>query len=98
MISYAELEFAIARWKARVSGVPQPMEPAASGTVEAEVPVPTAPEEPTDEAAGTVAEEAAATVGDEGAAVVAEEAAGTGTDDAGEYASGSIDLTHNNNN
>ena len=46
MISYAELEQAIARWKARQSGVPQPAPPEASGTVAAEVPVPTAPEGP----------------------------------------------------
>jgi hypothetical protein len=46
MISYADLEQAIARWKARQSGVPQPAAPDASGTVEAEVPVPTAPEAP----------------------------------------------------
>jgi hypothetical protein len=44
MISYAELEFAIARWKARKSGVPQPVESAISGAVQAEVPVATAPE------------------------------------------------------
>ena len=46
MISYADFEFAIARWKARQSGVPQPAPPEASGTVAAEVPVPTAPEGP----------------------------------------------------
>jgi hypothetical protein len=44
MISYAELEFAIARWKSRKNGVPQPVEAAVSGAVEAEVPVATAPE------------------------------------------------------
>ena len=44
MISYAELERAIARWKARMSGAPQQVEPAASGTVQTEVPVSTAPE------------------------------------------------------
>jgi hypothetical protein len=49
MISYAELEQAIARWKARQSGVPQPAPPEASGTVQAEVPVPTAPDSPADE-------------------------------------------------
>jgi hypothetical protein len=57
MISYAELEFAIARWKARMSGVPQEAEPVASGTVEAEVPVSTAPEEPATEGSGTVTDE-----------------------------------------
>jgi hypothetical protein len=49
MISYSELEFAIARWKARKSGVPEQAEVAVSGAVEAEVPVPTAPEESSDE-------------------------------------------------
>jgi hypothetical protein len=46
MIPYADFEDAIARWKARQSGVPQPAAPVASGTVEAEVPVQTAPEGP----------------------------------------------------
>lgn len=45
MISYADFEFAIARWKSRAAGVPQPAAPVASGTVAAEVPVATAPEE-----------------------------------------------------
>jgi hypothetical protein len=53
MIPYAELEQAIARWKARQSGVPQPAPSVASGTVEAEVPVSTAPEG----GDGTVADE-----------------------------------------
>jgi hypothetical protein len=57
MISYADFEFAIARWKARQTGVPQPVPPAASGTVEAEVPVPTAPEGPADAEAVPVAGE-----------------------------------------
>jgi hypothetical protein len=52
MISYAELEFAIARWKARKNGVPQPAEAAVSGAVEAEVPVATAPEGNTEGEAG----------------------------------------------
>jgi hypothetical protein len=52
MIPYADLEFAIDRWKARAAGVPQPAPAAASGTVVAEVPVATAPEEAaSDEAA-----------------------------------------------
>jgi hypothetical protein len=45
MISYADLEFAITRWKARAAGVPQLAPAVASGTVQAEVPVATAPEE-----------------------------------------------------
>jgi hypothetical protein len=45
MISYADLEFAITRWKARAAGIPQPAATAPSGAVEAEVPVATAPEE-----------------------------------------------------
>jgi hypothetical protein len=45
MIPYADLEFAIDRWKARAAGVPQPAPAAASGMVVAEVPVATAPEE-----------------------------------------------------
>jgi hypothetical protein len=50
MISYADFDFAIARWKARAAGVPQPMAPVASGTVAAEVPVSTAPEDSSDSA------------------------------------------------
>ncbi|HEY5284897.1 MAG TPA: hypothetical protein VIM14_19040 [Polyangia bacterium] len=46
MISYPDFEFAIARWKSRAAGVPQPATPMASGTVAAEVPVATAPEAP----------------------------------------------------
>ena len=45
MISYSDLEFAIARWKSRAAGVPQPAAPVPSGVVGAEMPVPTAPEE-----------------------------------------------------
>jgi len=48
MISYADFEFAIERWKSRAAGVPQPVTPVASGTVAAEVPVATAPEDPAD--------------------------------------------------
>jgi hypothetical protein len=44
MIPYADLEFAIDRWKARAAGVPQPAPTVASGTVAAPVPVATAPE------------------------------------------------------
>lgn len=43
MITYADFEFAIARWRARASGVPMPT--SVSGAVETEVPVPTAPHE-----------------------------------------------------
>jgi hypothetical protein len=43
MIAYADFEIAIARWKARASGVPMPAEPAASGAVEAEIPNATDP-------------------------------------------------------
>jgi hypothetical protein len=43
MISYNDLDFAIARWKARAGGVPQPAQPV-SGAVETEVPVANAPE------------------------------------------------------
>jgi hypothetical protein len=46
MISYSDFEFAIARWKSRAAGVPQPAAPVPSGTVAAEVPVATAPEDP----------------------------------------------------
>jgi len=46
MISYADFDFAIARWKARAAGVPQPAAALASGAVRAEVPVSTAPEDP----------------------------------------------------
>jgi hypothetical protein len=45
MISYADIEFAIARWRARAAGVPQLAPPVASGTVSAEIPVANAPEE-----------------------------------------------------
>jgi hypothetical protein len=58
MISYADFEFAIARWKSRAAGVPQPAPSVASGTVAAEVPVATAPEDPAesaDEESGIVA-------------------------------------------
>jgi hypothetical protein len=48
MISYSDFEFAIARWKSRAAGIPQPVAPVASGTVAAEVPVTTAPEAPGD--------------------------------------------------
>jgi hypothetical protein len=57
MISYNDLDFAIARWKARVGGAPQPAPAPASGMVEAEVPVATAPEGGGLES-GAVAEEA----------------------------------------
>ncbi len=56
MISYNDLDFAIARWKARAGGVPLAAPAPTSGMVEAEVPVATAPE------AGAVAEEAQATI------------------------------------
>jgi hypothetical protein len=45
MISYSDFEFAIARWKSRAAGIPQPAPQVASGTVAAEVPVSTAPED-----------------------------------------------------
>ena len=61
MISYNDLDFAIARWQARVGGAPQPTQPPASGMVEAEVPVSTAPEVGEPES-GAVAEEAQATI------------------------------------
>jgi hypothetical protein len=48
MISYSDLEFAIERWKARAAGVPQPAAPAPSGAVEVPMPVPTAPEDPSE--------------------------------------------------
>ena len=48
MISYPDFEFAIARWKSRAAGVPQPAPQVASGTVAAEVPVSTAPEDPSE--------------------------------------------------
>jgi hypothetical protein len=50
MISYADFEFAIARWKSRAAGVPQPAPSVASGAVAAEVPVSTAPEDPSETA------------------------------------------------
>jgi hypothetical protein len=65
MISYADFEFAIARWKSRAAGVPQPAAPIASGTVAAEVPVATAPEDPAEtgsEESGVVAGRAATPV------------------------------------
>jgi hypothetical protein len=58
MISYADFDFAIARWKARVGGVPQPAQSAVSGAVQAEVPVATAPESPAEPESGAVAGEA----------------------------------------
>jgi hypothetical protein len=58
MIPYAELEFAIERWKARAGGVPMPAHEAASGMVEAEVPVSTSPESPGEMESGTVDREA----------------------------------------
>ena len=61
MISYNDFEFAISRWKARAGGAPQPAQPAASGTVEAEVPVATSPVSPHEEESGTVAAEAQGT-------------------------------------
>ena len=48
MISYSDFEFAIARWKSRAAGVPMPAPQVASGTVAAEVPVPTAPDYPSE--------------------------------------------------
>jgi hypothetical protein len=59
MISYSDFDFAIARWRTRAGGAPQPAQ-AISGTVQSEVPVATAPESPGGES-GTVAEEAPAT-------------------------------------
>ena len=50
MISYSDFEFAIARWKSRAAGVPQPAAQLASGTVAAEVPVSTSPEDSADTA------------------------------------------------
>ena len=62
MISYADFEFAITRWKARTSGVPQPVVGAfPAGTVSAEVPVATGQEDPScsaERASGTVSNEA----------------------------------------
>jgi hypothetical protein len=58
MISYADFDFAITRWKARVGGAPQPAQPAVSGAVQAEVPVATAPESPADRESGAVTAEA----------------------------------------
>jgi hypothetical protein len=52
MISYPDFEFAIARWKSRAAGVPQLAPAAASGTVAAEVPVATAPEDPAESVSG----------------------------------------------
>jgi hypothetical protein len=62
MISYTDLDFAITRWKSRAGGVPQPAQPAASGMVQAEVPVATAPESPADPESGAVAAEAQGTI------------------------------------
>jgi hypothetical protein len=45
MISYADFELAIARWKARTSGVPMPAEPVMSGAVNVEIPNATEPED-----------------------------------------------------
>ncbi len=61
MISYNDLDFAISRWKARVGGTAQPIQGPASGMVEAEVPVSTAPDGGIQES-GAVAEEAQATI------------------------------------
>jgi hypothetical protein len=38
MISYADFEFAISRWKSRAAGVSPPPPPPASGVVDSEVP------------------------------------------------------------
>ncbi len=54
MISYADFDFAITRWKARAAGAPQPASSIASGTVAAEVPVATAPEDPSSPESGVV--------------------------------------------
>jgi hypothetical protein len=60
MISYSDFEFAIARWKSRAAGVSQAAAPPASGTVAAEVPVATAPEDETaSRESGVVANRAA---------------------------------------
>ncbi len=45
MISYADFEFAIARWKARMLGAPAPVGATVSGMVESAVPVATNPDE-----------------------------------------------------
>ena len=58
MISYADFDFAITRWKARAGGAPQPAQHAASGMVQSEVPVSTAPEAPGEQESGAVAAEA----------------------------------------
>jgi hypothetical protein len=58
MISYADFDFAITRWKARAGGAPQPAQHAASGMVQSEVPVSTAPEAPGEQESGAVADEA----------------------------------------
>jgi hypothetical protein len=44
MISYADFEFAIARWKARMLGMPAPVGATVSGMVESAVPVATSPD------------------------------------------------------
>jgi hypothetical protein len=48
MISYTDFDFAIARWKARAGGAGSAAAEPASGMVQAEVPVATAPELPSD--------------------------------------------------
>ena len=45
MISYADFEFAIARWKARMLGVPAPVGATVSGMVVSAVPVATSPDD-----------------------------------------------------
>ncbi len=61
MIPYADFDFAIARWKARAGGAPQPAHEPPSGAVQSEVPVPTAPESLAGSDSGTVPEEAPVT-------------------------------------
>jgi hypothetical protein len=61
MISYTDFDFAIARWKARVGGAPQPAHEPPSGAVQSEVPVATAPEAPSEPESGAVAAEAPVT-------------------------------------
>ena len=63
MISYSDFEFAIARWKSRAAGASQLAAPIASGTVAAEVPVSTAPEDETaSQESGVVSDRAATPV------------------------------------
>jgi hypothetical protein len=64
MISYADFEFAIARWKARAAGIPQPAAPAISGAVAAPMLVSTAPEDP-EEAGDPSQQQASAYVAEE---------------------------------